>query len=183
MWRHSLLTPPGKKTNNTLACVFTVANVLGTCQRYHYSLLIYRYLELLFIMYFLLQLDLGWVWGNEASMCRPGRPERTRARRMVTVPPPVSSTDMDTGDSGVGTAEGDLVFAAPYPPCLPTTTELEAASQTTSMLTDVSRLPLIGMKQWNKWCSPNQLMEALGWVPVAVTISEHLTVHNDRNKE
>ena len=28
MWRHSLLMPPGKKTKNTLACVFTVANVL-----------------------------------------------------------------------------------------------------------------------------------------------------------
>ena len=34
--------PPGKKTKNTLACVFTVANVLGTCQRYHRPLLIYR---------------------------------------------------------------------------------------------------------------------------------------------
>ena len=31
MWCHSLLMPPGKKTKNTLACVFTVANVLGTC--------------------------------------------------------------------------------------------------------------------------------------------------------
>ena len=27
--------PPGKKTKNTLACVFTVANVLGTWERYH----------------------------------------------------------------------------------------------------------------------------------------------------
>ena len=35
--------PPGKKTKNTLAYVFTVANVLGTCQRlYHCPLLIYR---------------------------------------------------------------------------------------------------------------------------------------------
>ena len=31
MWRHHcLLMPPGKKTKNTLACVFTVANVLGS---------------------------------------------------------------------------------------------------------------------------------------------------------
>ena len=35
--------PPGKKTKNTLACVFTVANVLGTWERYHRPLLIYRY--------------------------------------------------------------------------------------------------------------------------------------------
>ena len=41
MRRHSLLMPPGKKTKNTLACVFTVANVLGTCHWYHCSLLIY----------------------------------------------------------------------------------------------------------------------------------------------
>ena len=33
MWRHSLLLPPGKKTKNTLACIFTVGNVLGTWQR------------------------------------------------------------------------------------------------------------------------------------------------------
>ena len=32
--------PPGKKTKNTLACVFTVANVLGTCRWYHCSILI-----------------------------------------------------------------------------------------------------------------------------------------------
>ena len=37
--------PPGKKTKNTLACVFTVANVLGTWQRYHRPLLIYRYIS------------------------------------------------------------------------------------------------------------------------------------------
>ena len=43
MWRHSLLMPPGKKTKNTSACVFTVANVLGTWGRYHHPLLIYRY--------------------------------------------------------------------------------------------------------------------------------------------
>ena len=43
--RHSLLMPPGKKTKNTLACVFTVANVLGTWERYHCPLLIYRYQE------------------------------------------------------------------------------------------------------------------------------------------
>ena len=40
--RHSLLMPPGKKTKNTLACVFTVTNVLGTWERYHRPLLIYR---------------------------------------------------------------------------------------------------------------------------------------------
>ena len=44
MWRHFLLMPPGKKTKNMLACVFTVANVLGTCHLYHCSLLIYRLL-------------------------------------------------------------------------------------------------------------------------------------------
>ena len=42
MWRHSLLMPPGKKTKNTLAYVFTVANVLETWERYHRPLLIYR---------------------------------------------------------------------------------------------------------------------------------------------
>ena len=35
--------PPSKKTKNTLACVFTVANVLGTWERYQRPLLIYRY--------------------------------------------------------------------------------------------------------------------------------------------
>ena len=40
MWRHSLLMPPGKKTKNTLACVFTVANVLGTCKRDNSPILI-----------------------------------------------------------------------------------------------------------------------------------------------
>ena len=40
--QNSLLMPPGKKRKNTLACVFTVANVLGACQRYHRLLLIYR---------------------------------------------------------------------------------------------------------------------------------------------
>ena len=35
--------PPGKKTKNTLACVFTVANVLGTWERYHCPLLIFRF--------------------------------------------------------------------------------------------------------------------------------------------
>ena len=39
--------PPGKKTKNTLACVFIVANVLGMCHWYHCSLLIYRFLKLL----------------------------------------------------------------------------------------------------------------------------------------
>ena len=34
--------PPGKKTKNTLACVFTVANVLGTWEMYRRPLLIYR---------------------------------------------------------------------------------------------------------------------------------------------
>ena len=41
MWRHSLLMPPGKKTKNTLACVFTVVKQmywerakLGTTVRY-----------------------------------------------------------------------------------------------------------------------------------------------------
>ena len=37
--------PPGKKTKNTLACVLTVANVLGTCQRYHWPLLVYRFVD------------------------------------------------------------------------------------------------------------------------------------------
>ena len=41
----TLNTPPGKKTKNTLACVFTVANVLGTCHWYHRSLVIYRWIR------------------------------------------------------------------------------------------------------------------------------------------
>ena len=53
MWRHSLLMPPGKKTKNTLACVFTVANVLGTWQRHHRPLLIYR-LHFYIILYYII---------------------------------------------------------------------------------------------------------------------------------
>ena len=41
MWRQSLLMPPGKKTKNTLACVFAGANVLGTPKRDNRSVLIY----------------------------------------------------------------------------------------------------------------------------------------------
>ena len=51
IWRHSLLMPPSKKTKNTLACVFTVANVLGTWERYHRPLLIYRLFSIIYLFY------------------------------------------------------------------------------------------------------------------------------------
>ena len=37
-----LFADAARKAKNTLACVFTVANVLGTWRRYHRPLLIYR---------------------------------------------------------------------------------------------------------------------------------------------
>ena len=67
MWRHSLLMPPGKKTNNMLACVFTVANVLGTWERYHRPLLIYRCMYV--YMSFFQRCPDGYYSGAVASSC------------------------------------------------------------------------------------------------------------------
>lgn len=94
-------------------------------------------------LFYYFQLDLGWVWGQDATKMQATRPKRQRIRRAQALPvsPHVGplSSDMDTVDSGLGTADGDMMFGAPYSSELPTSADITSNTQTSFMLSDVCK--------------------------------------------